>query len=101
MTWTFSGAIAGTPTSLRRPGRRLDVRAVWGHRHRPICPRRPAAVHAAGVDALRTAVPALAAVAGGLLVLWLLLLALLWLRRPDDLTVREALRLLPDVLRLV
>jgi uncharacterized membrane protein YkvA (DUF1232 family) len=31
------------------------------------------------------------AVAGGLL----------WWRRPDDLTVREVLRLLPDVLRLV
>ncbi len=58
-------------------------------------------LHAAGVDALRTALPALAAVAGGLLVPWLLLLVLLWLRRPDDLTVREALRLLPDVLRLV
>lgn len=54
-----------------------------------------------GVDALRTALPALGAVAGGVLVLWLGLLALLWLRRPDDLTVREALRLLPDVLRLV
>jgi uncharacterized membrane protein YkvA (DUF1232 family) len=46
-------------------------------------------------------VPSLAAVAGGLFVLWLLLLVLLWLSRPDDLTVREALRLLPDVLRLV
>jgi len=53
------------------------------------------------VDALRTALPALGAVAGGALLLWLLLLVLLWLRRPDDLTVREALRLLPDVLRLV
>jgi uncharacterized membrane protein YkvA (DUF1232 family) len=53
------------------------------------------------VDALRTALPALAAVLGGVLVLWLALLVLLWARRPDDLTVREALRLLPDVLRLV
>ena len=53
------------------------------------------------VDALRAALPVLGAVAGSLLVLWLLLLVLLWLRRPDDLTVREALRLLPDVLRLV
>jgi uncharacterized membrane protein YkvA (DUF1232 family) len=53
------------------------------------------------VDALRTALPALGAVAGGVLVLWLLLLVALWLRLPDDLTVREALRLLPDVLRLV
>jgi uncharacterized membrane protein YkvA (DUF1232 family) len=53
------------------------------------------------VDVLRAALPALGAVAGGLLVLWLAMLVLLWLRRPDDLTVREALRLLPDVLRLV
>jgi hypothetical protein len=41
------------------------------------------------------------AVAGGLLVLWLLLLALLWRVRPDELTVRGALRRLPDVVRLV
>ncbi len=53
------------------------------------------------MDVLRAALPALGAVAGGLLVLWLAMLVLLWLRRPDDLTVREALRLLPDVLRLV
>jgi uncharacterized membrane protein YkvA (DUF1232 family) len=38
---------------------------------------------------------------GGLLLLWLGLLALLWWRRPDDVTVRDALRLLPDLLRLV
>jgi uncharacterized membrane protein YkvA (DUF1232 family) len=41
------------------------------------------------------------AVVGGLLVLWLLLLALLWRARPDELTARGALRLLPDVVRLV
>ena len=41
------------------------------------------------------------AVVGGLLVLWLLLLALLWRARPDELTARGARRLLPDVLRLV
>ena len=40
-------------------------------------------------------------VVGGLLLLWLLLLALLWRARPDELTARGALRLLPDVLRLV
>jgi uncharacterized membrane protein YkvA (DUF1232 family) len=39
--------------------------------------------------------------AGSLLVLWLVLLAVLWRARPDELTVRGALRLLPDVLRLV
>ena len=42
-----------------------------------------------------------AAVVGGLALLWTVLLALLWATRPDDLTVRDALRLLPDVLRLV
>jgi uncharacterized membrane protein YkvA (DUF1232 family) len=35
------------------------------------------------------------------LLLWLVLLALLWRRRPDELTARDALRLLPDVVRLV
>jgi uncharacterized membrane protein YkvA (DUF1232 family) len=44
--------------------------------------------------------PALA-VAGGLTVLWLLLVALLWRARPGELGAREALRLLPDVVRLV
>lgn len=34
-------------------------------------------------------------------MLWLLLLALLWRSRPDELTARGALRLLPDVVRLV
>jgi uncharacterized membrane protein YkvA (DUF1232 family) len=43
----------------------------------------------------------LLAVAGGLLVLWAALLALLWRARPEDLTVREALRLAPDLVRLV
>ena len=37
----------------------------------------------------------------GLLVLWLLLLAVLWATRPDELSARGLLRLLPDVLRLV
>ncbi len=39
--------------------------------------------------------------AGGLLLLWGVLLALLWRARPADLTVRDALRLLPDLVRLV
>ncbi|MDK3257824.1 YkvA family protein [Blastococcus capsensis] len=43
----------------------------------------------------------LIAVAGGLLIVWLLLLAVLWRTRPDGLTVRDGLRLLPDVVRLV
>ena len=53
------------------------------------------------MDALLAALPTVAALAGGVLLLWLVLVASLWVRRPDDLTVREALRLLPDVLRLV
>jgi uncharacterized membrane protein YkvA (DUF1232 family) len=44
---------------------------------------------------------ALLAVVGGLLLLWGVLLGLLWRSRPPDLTVREALRLLPDLVRLV
>ncbi len=40
-------------------------------------------------------------VLGGLLAAWLVVLALLWVRRPDGLTVRDALRLLPDLVRLV
>jgi uncharacterized membrane protein YkvA (DUF1232 family) len=43
----------------------------------------------------------LLAVAGGLLLLWAALLLLLWRARPADLTVRDALRLLPDLVRLV
>jgi uncharacterized membrane protein YkvA (DUF1232 family) len=46
-------------------------------------------------------VRALAVVGGGLLLLWLVLLALLWRARTDELTARGALRLLPDVVRLV
>ncbi len=42
---------------------------------------------------------ALAAVAGGLLLLWLALLLLVW--RGRHLAPREALRLVPDLLRLV
>jgi uncharacterized membrane protein YkvA (DUF1232 family) len=38
---------------------------------------------------------------GGLLLCWLVLMAVLWLTRPDELRGRELLRLLPDVLRLV
>jgi uncharacterized membrane protein YkvA (DUF1232 family) len=43
----------------------------------------------------------LLAVVGCLLLLWAALLALLWRTRPPDLTVRESLRLLPDLVRLV
>ena len=43
----------------------------------------------------------LTAVVGGLLLLWGVLLLLLWWARPPDLTVREALRLLPALVRMV
>jgi uncharacterized membrane protein YkvA (DUF1232 family) len=39
--------------------------------------------------------------AGGLLVLWLVLVAALWATRPDELRLRDLVRLLPDVVRLV
>ncbi len=40
-------------------------------------------------------------VTAGIVILWIALLATLWATRPDDTSVREQLRLLPDVLRLV
>ena len=43
----------------------------------------------------------LVAIGGGVLVLWLALVAALWLGRPDDVRLRDALRLLPDVVRLL
>jgi uncharacterized membrane protein YkvA (DUF1232 family) len=39
-------------------------------------------------------------VAGGLLFLWLLLVLMLWRARPEELTVKQSLRLAPDILRL-
>ena len=43
----------------------------------------------------------LLAVAGGLLLCWVVLVAVLWWRRPEETRLRDLLRLLPDVLRLV
>ncbi|CAN5289881.1 YkvA family protein [soil metagenome] len=43
----------------------------------------------------------LAAAVSGLLLVWLLLLVVLWRVRPPDEPLREALRLLPDVVRLL
>jgi uncharacterized membrane protein YkvA (DUF1232 family) len=43
----------------------------------------------------------LAGVAGGLLVLWLVLLGVLWRATPDQTRLRDALRLLPDLIRLL
>lgn len=45
--------------------------------------------------------PPLLALGAGLLLLWVTLVGALWLRRPDATSLREALRLLPDVVRLV
>ena len=39
--------------------------------------------------------------AGGLLLLWVGLLVALWVGRPDELRVRDAMRLLPDVVGLL
>ena len=43
----------------------------------------------------------LVAVGGGLLLLWGALVVALWVGRPDELGLRDALRLLPDVVRLL
>jgi uncharacterized membrane protein YkvA (DUF1232 family) len=43
----------------------------------------------------------LVGVLGGLLLCWLALMVVLWATCPDELRLRELLRLLPDVLRLV
>ena len=43
----------------------------------------------------------LLAVAGGLVLLWAVLLAVLWWVRPDGTSTTAALRLLPDLVRLV
>ena len=42
-----------------------------------------------------------AIVAGSLVLLWLVMLALLWRAKPDDVTLRDAVRLVPDLLRLL
>ena len=43
----------------------------------------------------------IAGVAAALVVAWLLLLAVFWLLRPRDVPVREVVRVIPDVLRLL
>ena len=40
-------------------------------------------------------------VLAGLALCWVVLIGVLWVTRPDDLRLREMLRLLPDVLRLL
>jgi uncharacterized membrane protein YkvA (DUF1232 family) len=41
------------------------------------------------------------AVVGGLLLLWVAVVLVLWVTKPDDASITDALRLLPDVVRLV
>jgi uncharacterized membrane protein YkvA (DUF1232 family) len=43
----------------------------------------------------------LVGVLGGLLLLWLVLIAVLWTTRPDELRLRDLMRLLPDLVRLI
>ena len=43
----------------------------------------------------------MAAVVAGLVLVWVLLVVALWLARPGELTAREALRVLPDLVRLL
>ncbi len=45
--------------------------------------------------------PVLMGVLGGLLLLWLVLLVALWRATPDQTGLRDALRLLPDAVRLI
>ena len=40
-------------------------------------------------------------IVAGLVLLWLALAVVLWLAKPDDIGLREAARLLPDLLRLL
>jgi uncharacterized membrane protein YkvA (DUF1232 family) len=43
----------------------------------------------------------LVGVLGGFLLLWLVLIAVLWTTRPDELRLRDLMRLLPDLVRLI
>lgn len=43
----------------------------------------------------------LAVVLAGLLAVWALLIGLLWIFRPRDVGIRELLRVIPDVVRLI
>ena len=43
----------------------------------------------------------MAAVVAGLVLVWVMLVVALWLARPGELTAREALRVLPDLVRLL
>ena len=62
---------------------------------------RPLRVGCWVVPSWGSAWPVVTGVLGGLLLLWLLLLVLLWRATPDETRLRDALRLLPDVVRLI
>lgn len=53
------------------------------------------------MEPLNHGVTVLVSVGAGLLILWAVLLIALAIGRPDDLSLRDALRLLPDVVRLL
>jgi uncharacterized membrane protein YkvA (DUF1232 family) len=53
------------------------------------------------VDVWSGWVSVVVAVVGGVVLLWLLLIAALWMAKPDDTGVQDAMRLLPDVVRLL
>lgn len=38
---------------------------------------------------------------GGLVLLWVILVGVLWVSKPDDVALKDALRLLPDIVRLL
>jgi len=40
-------------------------------------------------------------IVGGVLLVWVALVAALWFHKPDELRVQDAMRLLPDLLRLL
>jgi uncharacterized membrane protein YkvA (DUF1232 family) len=40
-------------------------------------------------------------IVGGLVLVWAVLVAVLWLTKPDEYDLKEALRLLPDLIRLI
>jgi uncharacterized membrane protein YkvA (DUF1232 family) len=40
-------------------------------------------------------------IVGGLVLIWGILVAALWLTKPDDVDMKQAVRLLPDLLRLI
>ena len=44
---------------------------------------------------------AILGIVGGLVVAWALLLVMLWIARPRDVALREVVRLVPDVVRMV